>query len=281
MKQRCGKSIVCGALALAVSLVVAGPGDAEEGKKRVCIYTFQEQHPEELIATCTEHLSSKLSNFERSNDYFNRAQAYEALKDYRNAFIDYDLALGVIAYIPETLAMMLQAGGRISDEEFTGAKNIRAGIWQSRGELFARTKDYDRAIADFTKGIDTEIEFWVPQALAARAAAYFAKKDYRHVIVDSDRRLAIYPNDDLAFFMKGISYVALNENDSAIAAFSEAININPKVYQYFHRRGQAYFFKKAYDKAIADYEAALKLSPNQPDVLKSLEAARKAQIGGR
>lgn len=49
--------------------------------------------------------------------------------------------------------------------------------------------------------------------------------------------------------------------DGAIAAYTEAIRLNPENAQPYSGRGQAYLRKGEFDKAIADYTEAIRLEP--------------------
>jgi tetratricopeptide (TPR) repeat protein len=60
---------------------------------------------------------------------------------------------------------------------------------------------------------------------------------------------------------RGNVYSSHEEYGKAIAAFSEAIRLEPKCAGAYKNRGHAYFRKSQYDKAIADCTEALRLDP--------------------
>ncbi len=60
---------------------------------------------------------------------------------------------------------------------------------------------------------------------------------------------------------RGIAYQTKNEHDKAIEDFSEAIRLDPKDPDAYHRRGIAYHVRKEYSKAIKDYSEAIRLNP--------------------
>ena len=53
-----------------------------------------------------------------------------------------------------------------------------------------------------------------------------------------------------------------NDNDRAIADYSDAIKLNPKYANAYVGRGSAWYAKKDYDRAIADYDEAIRIDPN-------------------
>jgi tetratricopeptide (TPR) repeat protein len=52
------------------------------------------------------------------------------------------------------------------------------------------------------------------------------------------------------------------EYDRAIADFTEAIRLDPKLATAYSNRGLAYEKKGGYDRAIADFNQAIRLNPN-------------------
>jgi tetratricopeptide (TPR) repeat protein len=68
--------------------------------------------------------------------------------------------------------------------------------------------------------------------------------------------------------VRGRAYTGKRDYGRAIAAFEEAIKLDPKNVEAYSGRGNAYNGKGDYGRAIADYDRALKLNSN-------LAAARK------
>ncbi|WP_437202695.1 tetratricopeptide repeat protein [Planctomicrobium sp. SH664] len=67
------------------------------------------------------------------------------------------------------------------------------------------------------------------------------------------------------YSVRGLIYNTTNEFDKAIADYTEAIKLEPKVAAFLHDRGFAWEQKRQYDKALADYEAAFRLDPQNPE----------------
>jgi tetratricopeptide (TPR) repeat protein len=70
---------------------------------------------------------------------------------------------------------------------------------------------------------------------------------------------------DAAYLHRGIAYLQKGNFDSAIADFSEAINLNPAYAEAYFRRGTAYQAKGGYDRAIADFDQVIQLDPKDPE----------------
>jgi Tfp pilus assembly protein PilF len=55
------------------------------------------------------------------------------------------------------------------------------------------------------------------------------------------------------------------DNDKALAAYSEAIRLDPDYAEAYGSRGLVYYFKNDHDKALADYNEAIRLDPDYGD----------------
>jgi len=66
-------------------------------------------------------------------------------------------------------------------------------------------------------------------------------------------------------FNRGLEFSRKGEYDKAIAAYTEAIRLNPRNSDAYVNRGVVYAKKRDYDKAIADYNEAIRLSPTDAD----------------
>src|SRR6266481_5067290 len=65
----------------------------------------------------------------------------------------------------------------------------------------------------------------------------------------------------IAHHQRGLAYRSKGNFDRAIADFSEAIRLDPKLAAAYNNRGNAYKNKGDLDRAIADYSEAIRLAP--------------------
>jgi tetratricopeptide (TPR) repeat protein len=101
----------------------------------------------------------------------------------------------------------------------------------------------------------------VALAYAQRAAAQEVKGEHDAAIADFTKAIEIDPKLAAAYDSRGFSYSRKNELDRAIVDYDKAIEINPKYANAYNNRGIAFGNKGEVDRAIADYSKALEIDP--------------------
>lgn len=112
----------------------------------------------------------------------------------------------------------------------------------NRGLVYMRMRHYDQAIVEFGKVI--EIGNKNAGAQKIREATYVPKKLYAQV-----------------YFNRGTAHLNRAVYDLAIADFTTALRIDPKLSRALNNRGAAQLEKRQFDQALSDFESALKLNP--------------------
>ncbi len=72
------------------------------------------------------------------------------------------------------------------------------------------------------------------------------------------------------FFLKGLSYLYLSENNYAIDNFSSAINLNKNNPTFYFYRGFTYSKINEFEKTIEDYKKAISLKPDAAEFYNNL-----------
>ena len=101
--------------------------------------------------------------------------------------------------------------------------------------------DYGCAIADFTKAIEIKPKF--AEAYIGRGAAWHSKGD----------------NDGYVALERGEILFDLSDYDCAIADFTKAIELNPKIAQAYDFRGDAWAQKGDIGQACTDWRRACEI----------------------
>jgi tetratricopeptide (TPR) repeat protein/V8-like Glu-specific endopeptidase len=135
-------------------------------------------------------------------------------------------------------------------------------------------KDYQRAIADYSKAIELE-----PQAANVyynRALIKSKTKDYQGSIIDLSKTISIDPQDDGAYYNRGLNKHILKDYQGAIVDYSNAITINPQDDDAYNNRGLAKIKSKDdYKGAIADYNKAIAINPQSAAAYANRGSAKR------
>jgi tetratricopeptide (TPR) repeat protein len=121
----------------------------------------------------------------------------------------------------------------------------------------------DLAVVACTKEINSGI--WKGLNLAVkyfnRGNAYRQKGDNDRAIADYTQAIAIDPKMANSYYNRGGLYRERGDNDRAIVDYTQAIGIYPKDADFYYNRGNAYLQKGDNDRAIVDYTQTIALDP--------------------
>jgi tetratricopeptide (TPR) repeat protein len=133
-----------------------------------------------------------------------------------------------------------------------------AVAYYNRGVAYDEEKDYDRAIADYTRVIEVH-----PQAAAYsnRGYAYTHKRDSDRAFADYASAVETDAGYADTYFNRGNAYDDIKDFDRAVVEYSKAIAIDAMSADFYSDRGLAYAANGHYDRAIADYDRALVIDP--------------------
>ena len=132
------------------------------------------------------------------------------------------------------------------DPAFTGA-------YVNRGNAYAVKEDYQRSIADYTEAIRRGDQ----DAYGDRAEVYRALGDEENAARD-ERRMSARGHS-----VRGDAHLRQGQIEQAIAAYTEAIRLDPTSERYA-ARARVFQAKQDCDQAIADYSEAIQLDPQDP-----------------
>jgi lipoprotein NlpI len=138
-------------------------------------------------------------------------------------------------------------------------------------------RDLDRGIAGCTKVAEDPSATAHDRAIAFfnRGIALYAKNDDDHAIADWTQAIKLVPNYSHAYNNRAKAYVAKTDYDHAIADYSEAIKLDPNHMLSYKGRGIAYYLSGAPDKAQADFQKAADLDPADAYVALWLDIAKR------
>jgi tetratricopeptide (TPR) repeat protein len=193
----------------------------------------------------------------------------------------------------------MRGGRRLSRSIGSAVKvklaDVRARFFMKRGatqlnlrgnERFKR-KDYDGAIAFYTRAIENDPTAAMPYF--NRGTVRFELGDHSEAIADLHSAIGLNRNWSLAYVRLAMIYnnrgvfdhLNKKDHDGAIADFERALELNPELAPArtnlsvaFNNRGlYERYYRGDYDRAVADFEHALELNPSLPFARRNLALA--------
>ncbi len=128
-----------------------------------------------------------------------------------------------------------------------------------RGLTLLNQKDYNRAIADFTRAIQLDPNS--AKAYACRAQAWGAKHNRDHEIADLDQAILLEPKNILYRVSRAGTWSVQGRHDQAMADYDLTIQLEPNNPMLYVARGNEWRRHLKLDLAIADYDRAIQLDP--------------------
>jgi len=200
--------------------------------------------------------------------YFNRAEAYSRLGDYRTAIENGDVA---IALDPKDHAGYYNRGLEYRNlqqyqraiEDFDRAIQIKhdyTDAYVNRGSAYDDLKQYQRAIEDFDRAIQLKPDY--ADAYYNRGNACYNLQQYQRAIADYDRAIKLKPDYADAYINRGNAYSNLQQYQRAIEDFDRTIQLKRDFADAYDTRGLAYYHLKQYERAIEDFDRAIQLKPD-------------------
>lgn len=98
-------------------------------------------------------------------------------------------------------------------------------------------------------------------AFVMRGLGFSSKGQYDRAIADYDRGMKLRPDDFLLFYGRGLAYYRKGQYDLAIQDLDEAIRLQSDFAASFAIRAGAYLSLSSYDRALRDYDKAVQLDP--------------------
>ena len=143
--------------------------------------------------------------------------------------------------------------------------------------------DLDEAFYNVTEGIRKVIEeiapksspsnlYYLPDTSQKTKEQWLEEGNNLYVLKRYEEALAAYeqairldPNDALAFYNKGGALIELKRHEEALTACEQAIRLDPNDALAYSRKGYTLYELKRYGEALAACEQAIRLDPNLAD----------------
>jgi tetratricopeptide (TPR) repeat protein len=137
-----------------------------------------------------------------------------------------------------------------------------ASAYLDEGKAYFNAGDLDRAIAAYTEAIRCDPTN--ADAYTNRGKCYDQRGEHDKATADFTEVMQLTMSA-WASHQRGTDALIRKDFDQAIAEFTEAIRLDPKLAIGYANRGWSYAKKGEYDKAIDDFTEAMRLLPNRTD----------------
>lgn len=203
--------------------------------------------------------------------YNNRAEAYAALDQFKEALQDYNVALNSDATDVRALAGRSQC--YIKEKKFLQAKKDFLAVLKQnpdnkaalvcRANLHREEGSINKAFADLATVLRQDSSY--EPALVSRAELYTATGAYTDAINDYNQVLDVQKTLPLYLARAGV-FEKTKDYKNAISDYSAAIALAQKNHNLYLRRALCYQHLKSYKQAISDCAIAAELSPQDSEV---------------
>jgi len=129
----------------------------------------------------------------------------------------------------------------LTDKVLEEQKSAELFLYRGIGRYY--NKDYNNAIADYTKAIDINIKHDFAEAYYNRGLALVAKKEYKDAIADFNKVIDLDPKYLMAYDSRGSIKRVMEKYDQAIVDYNNALRIDPNDENVYYNRGLAYYYK--------------------------------------
>ena len=101
--------------------------------------------------------------------------------------------------------------------------------------------------------------------------------EFEAAIAAYTQAIKLDPNNALAYYNRGLAFYHLRDQTAALADFNQTIRLRPDVAIPYRKRGLVLLYLKNYEAAIADFSEAAKITPEDPHVYLGKAAANLLQ----
>ncbi|HEY5691278.1 MAG TPA: tetratricopeptide repeat protein [Cyclobacteriaceae bacterium] len=209
---------------------------------------------------------------------------------------------------PSTQELYEQASLRFDQDDFAGAIQLldsiiavddtRGDVFHTRGSSKFNLKDFDGAVADYTRAIELSGSKVDAELYYYRGDAHLMLKEYEKAIENFSMAVTLIPDYAEAYNLRGDSWIATGNADSAFIDYSRSIKLNPDLPgayfglasyysnasnhnqaianyskaiglkampDYYYNRGLVYYLENDFDSAISDFSKTLELDSQHLD----------------
>jgi len=152
-------------------------------------------------------------------------------------------------------------------------KSKASVAYLNRGYEYRLKKDFEKAIADYSKAISLKPDF--AKAYHNRGTAYFYTDRDSLAILDFNKAISFDPNYAETWGNRGSAKARSGQYEAALEDFNKAIKLDPAFPDNYSNRGLTYEMLGNYEAAITDYYQYLKIKPDDAKAYNIIGIAKQ------
>ena len=152
--------------------------------------------------------------------------------------------------------------------EYAEEPKLTSAEYEKLGNQFLQNNDKGSAFINYAKALESEPDNI--RILYVQAILLLEKDLYYAASLKFQKISEIDPQNALAVEGLGKSYFGLDKRDKAENAFSQAINIDSRLWQSYNFLGLIYSQRKDFDSAIVHYKKAIDINHDNTELLNNL-----------
>jgi tetratricopeptide (TPR) repeat protein len=146
-------------------------------------------------------------------------------------------------------------------EEPHQSKEQQADLLLEQARLFDLIENWEAAITSLSKVIQIKPDDDL--AWYNRGIALSNLDRYEEAIINYDEALQLKPDDDLAWYNRGYALDELGRYEEAITSYDKALQFKPEDHKSWYNKACCYALQGNFDAAIANLSHAIELNPDE------------------
>jgi tetratricopeptide (TPR) repeat protein len=238
------------------------------GMKSLALLENRKDHAETAVTIATQILGvNGISNDDKANLLFQRAQAQGWLTKTEPAIADYEEALRLVPThfgARAALADLYAAAGK-NDQALAAYNKVVESFpesplsYNNRGMFLQRQGKYDEAVADFTRAVERDPNYFY--SYTNRGFTLLQMDNPAAAQGDFTQSLKLNPQQGFAYNLRGLAKLAQADLAGAIQDQRAAVEMNPKDPVARGDLGFLLSFNDDFAAALPEFDAALQLDP--------------------
>jgi tetratricopeptide (TPR) repeat protein len=238
------------------------------GMKNLAVLENRKEHAETAATIATQILGvAGVSNDDRANLLFQRAQAQGWLGKTDQAIADFEEALRLVPThfgARAALADMLAAAGK-SDQATAAYNKLVESFpesplsYNNRGMFLQRQGKYDDAITDFTRAVERDPNYFY--SYTNRGFTLLQMDNPAAAQPDFSQSLKLNPQQAFVYNLRGLSRLALGDLPGAIQDQRTAVEMSPKDPMARGDLGFLLSFSEDFAAALQEIDGAQAIDP--------------------